>query len=461
MVTGIVTHHWIKKKKAQNKDVEGSQERTPIEDVEETSTRISIKKIVSGKVTPPQKEEFEKLVGYEDSISERRTISQGQRYNKIGQFNLNPDVLPFDHNRIKLRNPINGCDYVNCSWITKNKDDDDGYDQLIYTTYVPYYNIRFAVGQDPLPNTLQHHYRMIQENKFEFIIGIHEEEAKKPLKVGRTYHFNNTTLQVHNRKKIQRHWSRTEITLFDVTAPGSQYMHHCVCFEFAKWPKEEITSSEETKDLIEGIFIVRKEFNLEKSSLKIFLHDSESGLGGAAVFLSLYDFLQKIDESFNENDELKQSAGSIDVFDTVNALRRDRAYMINNYSTYKLLFYCLEYYGYSRGLLRQLHSKPMPSKSSSRIETVDTKVKRKVVVKQKTGHADRGASNTTNDDTVQYIMDDESDSDSVDPFDEYYMENDTKTPDASFNKDNNIADIFDVYYTEDTKSMQFVEYENV
>ena len=82
------------------------------------------------------------------------------------------------------------------------------------------------------------------------------------------------------------------------------------------------------------------------------VHDCRGGVAGAAVFISMYRLMQEIDDSFTENNELKQSVNQISVFHTVNDLRKDRARMIEDYPTYKLLHLCLAYYGSSRTQLK-------------------------------------------------------------------------------------------------------------
>ena len=168
-----------------------------------TSRRISIKDIVNGTFVFPSVQEFEQLATFDDSITNRWTRSQGKRYNKPAGFNVDPNILPYDHNRIVLRNRINGCDYINCSWISQNSDESN-YDELIYTEYLPFYKIKFAVGQSPLPSTMLHHYTMVHEQKFDFVIHITGTEKKRPLKVGKTYHINDVTLKVNTRKNCRK-----------------------------------------------------------------------------------------------------------------------------------------------------------------------------------------------------------------------------------------------------------------
>ena len=101
-------------------DEERGEKKMQMKEVQKSSRRISINEIVKGTLVLPQVQEFKKLVTFDDCISNRLTRSQGQRYNKLPGFNVDPNILPFDHNRLQLRNTINGCDYINCSWISQD-----------------------------------------------------------------------------------------------------------------------------------------------------------------------------------------------------------------------------------------------------------------------------------------------------------------------------------------------------
>ena len=145
-LAGVFLHRRFKVKKEESKkdlkQVKNSQ----------TSRHVPISSIINGNVPQPSLEEFDNLIRYDGGISQRFTTAQGLRYNKSGQLNLVTTNLPFDHNRIKLKTPIQGCDYVNASWITPPSDDNATYDELIYTSYLPFNRIQFAVGQEAMPH---------------------------------------------------------------------------------------------------------------------------------------------------------------------------------------------------------------------------------------------------------------------------------------------------------------------
>ena len=132
-----------------------------------TSRCMPIQSIAKGEISIPTQAEFDNLLHYDGAITQRLTTSQGERYNdkKYG-FNRVPKNIPFDHNRLRLKRPIKNCDYINANTITPSTDDRT-YDEIIYTSHQPFKSIQWSVGQNPLPQTLNHHFRLIHENKFD------------------------------------------------------------------------------------------------------------------------------------------------------------------------------------------------------------------------------------------------------------------------------------------------------
>ena len=83
-------------------------------------------------------------------------------------FSRFPDILPYNHNRVKLKEPINSMDYINASWITtstRRETNDD-----IPTSYSSCSNISFIASQGPLPSSCVHHLQMIHEQKVDIVI---------------------------------------------------------------------------------------------------------------------------------------------------------------------------------------------------------------------------------------------------------------------------------------------------
>ena len=152
-------------------------------------------------------------------------------FSPSGGFNLIPTNVRFDHNRIKLNPPIQNCNYVNANWMTPPSDDSTTYDQLIYTSHVQYHSIRFGVGQQPLSKTLDHHFRMIHECKFDFVVSFTMEPNNEPFEVGKIYHYEGLTLYILNRTRINDSLHRTEFSLVNDDECKDQYKHNVT-----QWP---------------------------------------------------------------------------------------------------------------------------------------------------------------------------------------------------------------------------------
>ena len=76
------------------------------------------------------------------------------------------NILPYDHNRVKLIKPISEVDYINASWITTaNPSKTDLTPQNSSSS-----TATFIASQGPLLNTCTHHLQMIHEQKIDLVI---------------------------------------------------------------------------------------------------------------------------------------------------------------------------------------------------------------------------------------------------------------------------------------------------
>ena len=313
-----------------------------------SSRSIPLRSIANGNVTPPALEEFEALISYNGGITQRLTTSQGERFNhKKYRYNQVAENLPFDQNRIRLQKPIDGCDYINACWIS-SQNEDTTYDEVIYTDYPSYSKIKFAIGQEPLSNTMDHHVRMIHENRFDIIIGFTGESPMVNFKAGNSYHYKDLTLKVLNSSQMNNQLTRYEISLMNSSTTGPLVEHRSTFYQFTSLTMNELSSLGEVDELVTAICTIRNEMKSTTTCLKVLVHDPRGGVREGAVFIALYEMFELVDESFDANNRLKKSATSIDVFAIVNRLRKDRAKMVENLFTYKFLFNCLNDYGKHR-----------------------------------------------------------------------------------------------------------------
>lgn len=395
IIVVVVQLIWFRKEATNLTKVEEQRKTTTSAKQFQSSNSVPLALVLKGSIPIPLKDEFRKLLKFEDGLSQRFTISQGKRYNKIGGFNLVPDNVPFDHNRVRLKTPVEGCYYVNASWIS-SLTEDSTYDELIYTTYLPYKNIKFAIGQNPLPATMQHHYRMILENQFEMLIRFNGEGKQSDFHVGKQYLFGDVSLKIRSMKHLAKHLIRSEISITDKVAKGVQNTHHTVCFDLNSWPEMGLESLDEVDNLVLSICLIRNEMKSQSSLLKVFAHDSRGGVRDASTFVALYDLFHQIDQGLSDDNIVKASAQNINIFNTVNQLRNDRANAIENFDTYRNLFYCLNHYGQNRSRLQQDMGK------MARILRKDEKVRQR---NEKRGNA---LTSINEQFKTEYVLDDPS-----------------------------------------------------
>ena len=302
---------------------------------------------MTGDVEMPTEEEFEKLFRFEDDVTSRLTQYQGKRNDGKDGSNLNSRALPFDFNRVKLRNASDGNDYFNASWIISNTEDST-HDEIIYSDYIPYAKIDFIVGQKPLRSTLLHHYQMLQENKVDVEVYIHFGSNTKPFVPGKVYHTGNLSRRVLTSNQIGKNLIMTEMEFFDTTSSKTQFKHPMTLFELTGFPKQEIDDVSDVKVILESICLIRKHIKGGSTNMRIMAHDPDGGISGAACVIALYNYLQGVDEGLNENNEIKKSASDVEVFRETNKLRHVRANMVDNFGTYKIIYQCLSYYGQNK-----------------------------------------------------------------------------------------------------------------
>jgi protein tyrosine phosphatase len=296
-------------------------------------------------------EEFDKLHRYEEKSDEFFTSFDGERYNKDHE-----SFLSFDHNRVKLRNGTDGLDYVNASWLSpiseqgKHDDFNNPANDLMQ-------DINFIIGQDPMPQTMSHHFQMIHENGIHIVVNLQKGNDYKPLKFGAAERYGQMEVNLLQRKLIHDYLFRSEISLCNTTQPDAQYQHNFISYQFTAWPQHEISLLDETHDLVSAICVIRQQMKHTKGNIKVMSHDPEGGVCSSAVFVCLLDLLQKVDAGLIPDDHVKHSVEGNDVSKVVNNLRKERAKMINTYSTFKLVCFCLEYYRKNKEFFHRLKPK--------------------------------------------------------------------------------------------------------
>ena len=104
---------------------------------------VRINTILEGSLKLPDKEEYEELqrTNYENG----ETKFQGKRQAGKGT-NVDETVLPFDSNRVVLKNKVDGSDYQNASWMF-SREEIGAYDLLRLFPYQPFDETNFIVSR--------------------------------------------------------------------------------------------------------------------------------------------------------------------------------------------------------------------------------------------------------------------------------------------------------------------------
>ena len=101
-------------------------------------------------------------------------------------------------------------------------------------------------------------------------------------------------------------------------------------------------------------------------------HDPEGGIRSSAVFVCLLNLLQKFDPELITDNQAKHFPEGNDVLKTVNNLRKDRANMIDSYSTFKLVHFCLEHYRKNKVFFDRLKPKGLNVNPGTLLYSNDT-----------------------------------------------------------------------------------------
>ena len=163
----------------------------------------------------------------------------------------------------------------------------------------------------------------------------------------------NLTSNDLNRAVLYNNLLRTEICLFNSNDSRIQYQHNVVKFELNLTHNGDDESEIDTANLVLSMCQIRNEMTLKKTNLKVLVTDLRGGVGASAVFVSMYEIMQLVDNAITQDNRIKNSADCIDVFAIANRLRKDRANMFEDFSIYKVVYQCLGYYGLNRETIRK------------------------------------------------------------------------------------------------------------
>ena len=165
---------------------------------------------------------------------------------------------------------------------------------------------------------------------------------------------NETTPMGHMTRKtitdetISPHLRSQELELSN-SSPSIQYKHNAVFFEL-NWSNDELSNSNNTEEKFLSAFCqIRKIVSSMSSGVRMVVQDAGGGISGAAVFVALYQLLQTVDEAIllhskhgSESADVK--IPTLNIYKTVDDLRKNRGRMISTFAEYQYLFRCVKKY---------------------------------------------------------------------------------------------------------------------
>jgi protein tyrosine phosphatase len=311
-------------------------------------SKLSVKKLQENKITMPSETEFEEL---EDRDGRRYnkmadfTTILGQNCNFDGLMNLDPEVLPYDFNRVRLKTPIKGLDYVNASWMVRARKDKDAFNLKEMRQYLPFSMMNIILTQDPVNNSMPSYYQMIHERKVDIVLKIGSHNMNETENIHQS--FGHMDRKLIKRKQIYDFLTKETVCTFYNTS--NNFPRNTQIFTFEGWPTDENFSEEMTTNFLLMISMVRRETIRKRGTTTILSQDSAGGISGASAFVVLYQLLEQYDDAlFPGLDDSIDENSTLDVFDVVDESRKLRSLVISNFSEYQFLFRSLVHYAQNR-----------------------------------------------------------------------------------------------------------------
>ena len=328
---------------------------------------IPMSSILLGKISMPKSQEFENLQNIEISGGETTVHGRKQK----GKRNTsNNKILPYDSNRIILRNKVDKSDYVNASWISRRVQE-GSYDLLRPFQYTPFEEISFIISQAPSPLTLRAHFEMINQEGVDIVVCFNKEMNKVRETVGTAYRIRgNIVKKIICDDKINNNLYKRKVGVL-IPSSSSRRIHRYT--EFQCIAPSNLQSEGSIKSFLMTFSIIRDETKKKQEFMKILTHDKQSGNCLAAVFILLYEILEKVDKALllveEKKFDRKDNDQLVNIHSLVSEMRKKRMNSIKDFDHYAFIFKCINYYVSHKSEFDKIEA--MPTKSSKHVETND------------------------------------------------------------------------------------------
>ena len=325
----------------------------------------------------PTKQEFNKLKEY-DQIKHVLKYSAAEAKKPANStYNRYQNIIPYDYNRIKLRNPTGSRDYVNGSYITgaetEAKSSSSRKANAEKMDWSKFSNINFLSTQAPLPNTREHHWQAIYENDIDMVVmltklkeqsGTHgnpdqikcaEYWPSMSEKGGEQQNMKCGPFEITllEECKIRHGAIKRLLYLIDSRSRNPQDEKVVTHLQFVGWPDYGVP--QEDNHIIHLVKEVRELIQMDRERSKkynILVHCS-AGVGRTGTFMAIYQLMDKIEELMHQRKEnameragatasrketKKDKNNEINIFETVFYLRKKRMQMVQSWSQYQYLY---------------------------------------------------------------------------------------------------------------------------
>ena len=334
---------------------------------------IKFKEFLKELPVQPSKVEFSKIKE-QDQI---KHIMRFDRNDAILQENtkLNryTNILPYDYNRIKLKEPVNEVDYINGSYIHQPNEiiSDFTVEELNLLDKTLYENIQFIATQGPTPTTLEHHWQATFDNNVDIILMLtkfvegSKETNNEKIKCERYFpmksdqcqfqnfnHYGKFEVLVVEEVELRPNLTKSILYLMDTESKDIHCERQVILLHYTGWP--DFGAPEDTSDIIELVKTVRniiKDEGQNKEEIYSILVHCSAGVGRTGTFIGLYKLMEEIEQKLEfslDQDRTKKEKkksgdplNKLNIFKTVMGLRSKRCEMVQSYAQYKYLYACV------------------------------------------------------------------------------------------------------------------------
>ena len=310
--------------------------------------RTTIEKMVKENTEFSPKKQFEELELNDERRATHQHCKTALKYTskvKTRCLNAFPDVIPYESTRVILKTKIKGTNYINASWL--NKAEREGpYAIPTLNPYIPFSNLNIITTQNPMSHTKEHYYQMLYENYITVVVSFctRQEFGSKELYSDIEEEISKLKIKLSPGKLITPFLAQRNV---EIHHSGDNSNQNLRIFQFVDWP--DFGLGKKTNDcrdkFLSAISLMRKMIGKDKTTTNMVVQDGNGGVGGAAVFVVLLKLFQAVDESIdnaNPEGELSEDKKMVlNVFETVNCMRKKREKLVHTFAEYLFMIECL------------------------------------------------------------------------------------------------------------------------